>query len=76
MNGLEIFDFGHDGMLASTRWLRGVNLLCFLGCLLATLSGWRHFAQHAAERAGREPGQEPVLDPVHRGPRGWRSWPG
>ena len=53
---LESLDLGRDGLLDSGRWLRGVNLLCLLGSLLALVSLWRHGRQHRAVRRGAEPG--------------------
>ena len=56
---LESLDFGHDGLLASTRWLRAVNALCLAGCALALVSLGRHWGQHRRARAGADPGVNP-----------------
>lgn len=55
----ESLDFGQEGLLASTRWLRAVNALCLAGCAMALASLWIHWRQHRRARAGAEPGANP-----------------
>ena len=43
MSIAESLDFTGEGLLASTRWLRGANVLCLTGALVSLGSLWMHW---------------------------------